>query len=114
MKFLVDRCAGHRLAQWLQSQGHDVVESKDFGPDPGDVVLLSWANEDQRVLISVDTDFGHLIYMKKEPHCGLIRLPDVPAIQRINIMKHLLETHKKSLETGAIITIRGNKIRTSQ
>src|SRR5207249_12154215 len=33
VKFLIDRCAGHRLAEWLRAQGHDVVESRERGPD---------------------------------------------------------------------------------
>jgi predicted nuclease of predicted toxin-antitoxin system len=40
MKFLLDRCAGRRLADWLRTQGHDVVESRERGPDPGDLTLL--------------------------------------------------------------------------
>ena len=36
MNFLVDRCAGRRLTQWLQSQGHDALDARDLGPDPGD------------------------------------------------------------------------------
>ena len=36
MKFLIDRCAGRLLADWLRKQGHDVVESHELGPDPGD------------------------------------------------------------------------------
>ena len=29
MKFLVDVCCGHPLAEWLISNGYDVVEVKD-------------------------------------------------------------------------------------
>lgn len=36
MKFLVDRCAGRRLAEWLRKQGHDAAESAERGEDPGD------------------------------------------------------------------------------
>ena len=43
MKFLIDRCAGRLLADWLRDQGHDVVESRELGPDPGDRALLEWA-----------------------------------------------------------------------
>ena len=28
MKFLVDRCAGRLLAEWLLNQGHDVLEAR--------------------------------------------------------------------------------------
>lgn len=36
MEFLIDRCAGRRLAEWLSNLGHDVVEARILGPDPGD------------------------------------------------------------------------------
>jgi predicted nuclease of predicted toxin-antitoxin system len=63
MKFLVDRCAGHRLAEWLRSQGHDVLESRELGQDPGDRELLERAAADGRVLVTIDTDFGELVYV---------------------------------------------------
>lgn len=43
MRFLVDRCAGRRLAEWLRSQGHDVLEARELGPNPGDRALLERA-----------------------------------------------------------------------
>jgi predicted nuclease of predicted toxin-antitoxin system len=42
MKFLIDRCAGQLLADWLRQEGHDVIDSTELGPDPGDRVLLEW------------------------------------------------------------------------
>ena len=57
MKFLVDRCAGHLLAEWLRGAGHDVIESRDLGPDPGDEQLLQIAHSQARVLITIDTEF---------------------------------------------------------
>ena len=53
MKFLIDRCAGHRLAIALRQHGHDVVEATQFGPDPGDRSLLELAHRDQRVLVTM-------------------------------------------------------------
>ena len=58
MKFLIDRCAGRRLADWLREQGHDVVESRERGEDPGDQTLLEWATAEQRILVTIDKDFG--------------------------------------------------------
>ena len=73
MRFLVDACAGHRLAEWLRDQGHDVVESRDRGPDPGDRLLLDWAADEERILVTMDKDFGRLLFLDKRAHCGLIR-----------------------------------------
>ena len=113
MRFFIDRCAGRRLADWLRDAGHDIVEARLLGPDPGDSILLELAEADDRILITIDTDFGELIYLNDVPHAGLIRLPDVPAEQRIALMSELIERHRQALEARAIITIRGGRIRIS-
>ena len=113
MRFLVDRCAGRRLAEWLSDRGHDVLEARSLGPDPGDRALLELAESAERVLITIDTDFGELIYLHDIPHAGLVRLPDVPAAQRIALMAEVIGQHGRTLEDRAIITIRGGRIRIS-
>jgi predicted nuclease of predicted toxin-antitoxin system len=114
VKFLVDRCAGRRLAEWLRTRGYDVVEVRQLGPDPGDLALLQQAAREQRILVTIDTDFGTLVFVEDAPHCGIVRLPDVPVARRIALFEELLGRHARDLETGAIITIRGNKIRVSR
>ena len=114
MKFLIDRCAGRLLADWLRSEGHDVVESRELGPDPGDRALLEWAAREARILITIDTDFGELIFLENVPHAGLIRLPDLPSHQRQIVMQDLLTRYKPDLESAAIITVRGDRIRISK
>jgi predicted nuclease of predicted toxin-antitoxin system len=57
MKFLVDRCAGRSLADWLGSEGHESVYAVSLGPDPGDRALLQRAVLENRILITIDTDF---------------------------------------------------------
>ena len=114
MRFLVDRCAGARLAAWLRSDGHDVKEARDLGADPGDRALLELAESEDRVLVTIDTDFGELIYLHDIPHAGLVRLPDVPAPQRIGLMAELLDHHSEALEAHSIVTVRGGRIRISR
>jgi predicted nuclease of predicted toxin-antitoxin system len=113
VKFLVDRCAGKRLADWLRQQGHDVMYSPTLGPDPGDLALLETAARENRILVSIDTDFGELIFREKISHTGMIRLPDLPAEERLLIVEALLKEHSQEMESGAIITVRGNRIRIS-
>ena len=113
MKFLIDRCAGRRLADWLREQGHDVVESRERGPDPGDQLLLELAAAEQRILVTLDQDFGQIVFTQQAPHSGLVRLPDVPASTRISLMRTLLENHAREIESRAIVTVRGGRIRIS-
>lgn len=114
MKFLIDRCAGHRLAEWLRQQGHDVSEVRDRGPDPGDPTLLEWGSTEGRVVVTIDKDFGGLLFVERIRHCGLIRLPDVPAAQRISLVEQVLLNHSSELAESAIITVRGGRIRISR
>ncbi len=113
MRFLIDRCAGTLIADWLNTQGHDAVESRERGPDPGDRVLLEWAAQESRILITIDTDFGQLVFLERQSHCGLIRLPDVSSSERVAIIKDLIARFQEELEARAIITVRGGKIRIS-
>jgi predicted nuclease of predicted toxin-antitoxin system len=61
----------------------------------------------------MDTDFGQLVFLEGQSHCGLIRLPDVSSGERVVIIKGLIERFQKELESQAIITVRGGKIRIS-
>jgi predicted nuclease of predicted toxin-antitoxin system len=59
VKFLVDAQLPRRLALWLQQRGHDVIHTLELAqqnrtPDP---FLLPRANQDDRVLVTKDTDF---------------------------------------------------------
>ena len=114
MKFLVDRCAGRRLADWLRSKGHDVIEARELGPDPGDRALLERAEAEGRILITIDTDFGKLVHLHRIPHAGLVRLPDVPAQQRIDVTAELIEHHGEALEAQAVVTVRDGRLRISR
>jgi predicted nuclease of predicted toxin-antitoxin system len=114
VRFLIDRCAGRRLAHWLREQGHDCLESRELGVDPGDRELLARAVAERRVLVTIDTDFGELVFRHGEPHCGVVRLPDVAAPRRIDIIGEVLARHGRDLEQGAVVTVRGSRVRVSR
>ena len=114
MNFLVDRCAGRKLTQWLQSQGHDALDARELGPDPGDRALLERAVSENRILITMDKDFGELIHLHGRPHAGLIRLPDVRIAQRIALVEDLILNHLQALDERAIITVTNSRIRISR
>jgi len=113
MKFLVDRCAGRRIATWLRERGHDVILAESNEPDPGDLALLQWAAREERIVITLDSDFAMLVYLAGACHAGIVRLPDVPPQERIRLMGLILERHAGELLRQAIITVRGDRMRVS-
>lgn len=113
MRFLVDRCAGRILADWFRALEHDVVETREIGADPGDTAILEWAQRENRVLITTDKDFGKLMYVDFLPHCGVVRLPQVPHEHRISLMEAILSNYADDLQNGAVVTAKGSRIRVS-
>lgn len=114
MKFLVDLCAGHRLADWLKQRGHDVVESRDKSATLSDRAILDWAVQEERILVTMDKDFGEFIFLEGKIHCGLVRLPDVPVERRIALMGKILADHGNDLLAQSVVTVRGERIRISR
>lgn len=114
MRFLLDTCAGRRLAEWLRDQGHDVVRVTDAGPDPGDVAILRRALVEGRILVTMDKDFGALVHRESLGHAGLIRLPHCTAAERIAILRDILSRHPPTELEGALVTVRGTRVRISR
>jgi predicted nuclease of predicted toxin-antitoxin system len=63
--------------------------------------------------VTLDRDFGQLLFAERLPSCGLVRLPDVPAAARIALLRDALARWSDSLASGAVVTIRGGRIRVS-
>jgi predicted nuclease of predicted toxin-antitoxin system len=77
-------------------------------------VLLEWAAKERRVLVTIDTDFGGLLFVEGLLHSGVVRLPDVLAGKRIELMAQVLGRYSRELEAGAVITVRRGRIRISR
>ena len=58
----------------LTDLGHDVLSGLDGDPRATDEALLALANQEERVLITEDKDFGELVSVRRLPHpCHSLR-----------------------------------------
>ena len=83
----------------------------DLPEDPGDLELLRRAHAEQRVLVTLDKDFGELAVVKGEPHSGIVRLVDFSARLQGPTCSRVLALHSEDLTRGAIITVEPGRIR---
>ena len=111
MKFMVDVCAGRRLASWLRDQGHDTREVRDRSSNLDDEDILSWACEEDRIVVTMDKDFGTLAIALGQAHRGIVRLPDVPGAARQRLIDRVLSRHQQDLEARALIMVSRHHIR---
>jgi len=70
--------------------------------------------DERRVLVTMDKDFGEFIFAGGASHCGLVRLPDVPADRRIALMERVLADYAPEPAAQAVITVRGGRLRISR
>ena len=82
MKILLDTCIWGKVKLELINAGYDVVWSGDWQQDPGDEAILAIAFQEQRVLVTLDNDFGKLAVFRGLQHCGIVRLVNLSVRQQ--------------------------------
>ena len=110
MKFLIDVCAGLQVADFLRDRDIDVIEAFKIDPHLSDVNILRLAVAEKRVIITIDKDFGDLVFNQGYDHCGVIRLADDIPENKVAQIKILLENYASSLENNFVVS-KGGKIR---
>jgi predicted nuclease of predicted toxin-antitoxin system len=68
MRFLVDECTGPAVADWLKSQGHDVVSVFEEFRGIDDENVIKICVDEKRILITNDKDFGEKVFREGVPH----------------------------------------------
>lgn len=111
MKLLLDSCVWGGAVDRLRAVGHDVVWSGNWPVDPGDEEILARALAEERVLVTLDKDFGELAIVRELPHAGILRLVGLSAVQQANVALKVLDSHGADLAGGAIITAEASRLR---
>jgi predicted nuclease of predicted toxin-antitoxin system len=111
MKLLLDTCVWGGAKAELQAAGHEVLWTGDLAQDPGDEDILAQAHREQRVLITLDKDFGELAIRRSLPHCGIVRLVNMSARQQGAVCQQVLAQYGDELTRGAIITVEAGRVR---
>lgn len=111
MRLLLDTCVWGGTRADLEAAGHNAVWAGDWPEDPGDEEILAIANREERILVTLDKDFGELAIVYSSPHRGILRLVNVAARQQAPLCQRVLALHGADLESGAIITADVGRLR---
>lgn len=111
MKVLLDTCVAASVKAEMQAAGHDVVWTGEWPTDPGDQAILDSAYKEERILVTIDKDFGERAIVLGEPHHGIVRLVNLSAKMQASVCLQVLELHGEELQKGAIVTAYADHLR---
>ncbi|MEM9777437.1 MAG: DUF5615 family PIN-like protein [Chloroflexota bacterium] len=101
-KFLIDVSLGVVATQWLKDNFEDVVAVRDVDLRMLDHSILAWAVEENRIVITLDKDFGELVYRNNLEHRGilLLRLESETGLRKIEVLSFILNQYLDSLSNS--------------
>jgi predicted nuclease of predicted toxin-antitoxin system len=98
LKFLVDVGVSKRVEEWFLRKGYDIKAVRDINPKMEDDKLRLAVSEN-RMVITMDRDFGELIYNSGLPHSGvlLLRLEGAKSDEKVKTIEKILKEHSDKL-----------------
>lgn len=115
MKFLTDENIGIKTVEYLRQHRHNVrsvlEEVSLRGAD--DDALLNLANKERRIIVTLDKDFGALVFrhLRKSGGVVLLRLRNERESNVIAILEHLLNSKPKLAGRFTVVSEDKIKIR---
>lgn len=74
LRFLVDVGVGKKVENWLSEHGYDVKSVRALDPRMSDQAILQIAVTEARLVVTMDKDFGEMIYHSRLAPAGVLLL----------------------------------------
>ena len=100
LKFLVDVGVGKKVEDFLYKCCYDVLPVRKINPRMSDSEIIGIAAKDNRIIITMDKDFGELVYNSGLIHKGilLLRTENCSGDKKAKILSEILMNYSSELE----------------
>ena len=101
LKFMIDVGVGKKVEEWLREHGYDVKTVRSFDPKAEDAKILKMAESESRMVVTMDKDFGELVYRSGKAHAGvlILRLEDATGDEKVEVVKKILSEHSNKIQS---------------
>jgi predicted nuclease of predicted toxin-antitoxin system len=112
VRLLADEGVNAVVVARLREDGHDVAYVAELSPGITDDGVLAQANDEERILVTVDKDFGELVFRLRRASSGvlLIRLAGLPAPQKAEAVSEAVREHDREI-VGAFTVVSPGLVR---
>jgi len=99
LKFLVDVGVGKKLEEYLLKENHDIKAVRALDQKMPDQDIIRLAALEKRIVITMDKNFGELVYHSGMDHCGilLLRMEDATGSEKQQVMAQILKKYAENL-----------------
>ena len=114
MRLLLDMNLSPLWCAILQSAGHDTVHWSEIGSlNAPDLELMAWAQNDVRVVVTHDLDFGAILAATQAagPSVIQLRTQGVLPAQGDTLLVDALEQYGQMLDDGALVVVEPSRAR---
>jgi predicted nuclease of predicted toxin-antitoxin system len=112
-KFIVDVGVGRSIEEWLSSQNFQVLAISAINPEMDDYQIIKLAIKENGTIITMDKDFGELVFKNNNLHKGilLLRLDDAVSEEKLAVIQNIIPEHLEHLKNNFSVYQNG-KLRT--
>ncbi|KAA9041845.1 hypothetical protein FW778_07460 [Ginsengibacter hankyongi] len=97
---VIDVGVGRVIEEWLSQQGYNIIAISKVNPEMTDYDIIQMANKEDAIIITMDKDFGELVFKTHLPHKGilLLRLDDAVSEEKLSAIQNILPDYLAQIQ----------------
>ena len=99
LKFLVDVGVGKKIELFLKEKGYNTKTVRTIDPQMSDEEIIRLLLNENRMIITMDKDFGELVYHYGRDPCGVLlpRLENATGSEKQEVVANILAKHSTDI-----------------